>query len=70
MSTTVEAIYEIGHLRLLAPLPLPEHTRVRVSIETADDGIDREAWLKHSQQTLATLWDNDADDVYNELLTR
>jgi predicted DNA-binding antitoxin AbrB/MazE fold protein len=70
MSTTVDAIYEIGHLRLLAPLPLPEHTRVRISIELTDDDCDRDAWLNQSQQTLATLWDNDADDVYNELLTR
>ena len=70
MSTTVDAIYEIGHLRLLTPLPLPEHTRVRVSIELTDDVCDRDAWLNQSQQTLATTWDNDADDVYNELLTR
>ncbi len=32
MATTVSAIYEDGVLRLLAPLPLPEHTAVEVTI--------------------------------------
>lgn len=33
MATTVTAIYEDGVLRLLAPLPLPEHTPVEVTVE-------------------------------------
>jgi len=34
MSITVEAIYEAGILKPLSPLPeLPEHTRVRLTIE-------------------------------------
>ncbi len=32
MATTVSAIYENGVLRLLAPLPLPEHTPVEVTV--------------------------------------
>ena len=33
MATTVSAIYENGVLRLLAPLPLPEHTPVEVTVD-------------------------------------
>lgn len=34
MSITVEAIYEAGVLKPLAPLPdLPEHTKVRITVE-------------------------------------
>jgi predicted DNA-binding antitoxin AbrB/MazE fold protein len=45
MSITVEAIYEAGTLKLLGPLPgLPEHTRIRVTIEpqtAAASGSDK-----------------------------
>ena len=44
MSTEVNAIYESGILRLLAPVSLPERARVRVRIlteEQADDELDR-----------------------------
>lgn len=73
MSTAVEAIYEDGLLRPLTPLPLPEHARVRVSVELVKDvenDAEREAWLKQSERRLRELWENDADDVFNELLTR
>ena len=34
MRMTIEAIYEAGVLRLLAPLPdLPEHAKVRITVE-------------------------------------
>lgn len=34
MSIIVEAIYEVGILKALSPLPaLPDHTRVRLTIE-------------------------------------
>ena len=35
MSLTVEAIYENGVLKPDRPLPLPEHERVRVTIQSA-----------------------------------
>src|SRR5215468_11170200 len=45
----VEAIYEGGVLKLGAPLPLPEHTRLYVEVVTASDAprlstLPREAW--------------------------
>jgi len=67
MTTTVEAIYENGKLVLSGSLSLPEKSRVRVTIET---DAEREAWLKLSETSLAKVWDNDADDVFNELLQK
>lgn len=68
MSTAVDAIYQNGLLQLLAPLPLPEHSRVRVAVELVSDDPERSEWLSQSQRQLETVWDNDADDVFNELL--
>ncbi|HTV39699.1 MAG TPA: antitoxin family protein [Candidatus Sulfotelmatobacter sp.] len=67
MTMTVEAIYEQGKLVLPAPLSLPEKSRVRVTIES---DVDRETWLKLSEENLAKTWDNADDDVYNELLKK
>ena len=67
MTTTVDAIYENGKLLLPKPLSLPEKSHVRVTIES---DLEREAWLKLSEESLAKVWDNDADDVLNELLTK
>lgn len=71
MQTAVDAIYEHGHLRLLQPLPLPDNTQVRVAIEIPEgEDVERRTWLAHSERGLRAVWDNAADDVYNELLTR
>jgi predicted DNA-binding antitoxin AbrB/MazE fold protein len=68
MVTTVDAIYENGNLVLSQPLSLPEKSHVRVTIQAAD--VEREAWLKLSEESLAKTWSNDADDVFNELLEK
>jgi predicted DNA-binding antitoxin AbrB/MazE fold protein len=67
MTTTVDAIYEHGKLVLPRPLSLPEKSHVRVTIESDPE---REAWLKLSGESLTKVWDNDADDVFNELLKK
>ncbi|HAB18488.1 MAG TPA: DUF104 domain-containing protein [Verrucomicrobiota bacterium] len=70
MLPAVDAIYEHGNLRLLQPLPLPENTHVRVAVELLADDSERKEWLEQSQRRLLAVWDNSADDVYNELLSR
>jgi len=70
MTTTREAIYEHGQLRLLEALSLPEKTRVRLSIETLPADTERKAWLDGSERRLREVWDNEADDVFNELLAK
>jgi len=67
MTTTVEAISEHGKLVLERPLSLPEKSRVRVTVESDPE---RDAWLQLSEQALTKVWDNDADDVFNELLPK
>ncbi len=63
----MEAIYENGLLRPLSPLSLPEHTRVSVSVDDGKDA-ERNEWLAESKRRLTGVWDNDRDDVFNELL--
>ena len=73
MTTRVEAIYEHGVLRLPRPLPLPEKAQVVVVIHSNDEESEpkeREAWLRLSAENLTRLWDNPADDVFNELLDK
>ena len=67
MTTTVEAIYEHGKLHLSRPLSLPENSHVSVTIESDPE---RAAWQKNSEAGLLKVWDNDADDVFNELLAK
>jgi predicted DNA-binding antitoxin AbrB/MazE fold protein len=68
MTATLNAIYESGHLRLMQPLTLPEHTLVQVRVETLDSDPERAEWLAQGERRLSQVWDNDADDVYNDLL--
>ncbi len=71
MTTVVDAVYEQGWLKPLKPLLLPEHARVQLTLtaETAND-VERQEWLTQSERTLMKVWDNSADDVFNELLQR
>ncbi len=71
MTTTVEAIYEQGKLTLPQALPLPEKSRVRVTIDTrVVVDAARSDWLKLSESALLKAWDNSEDEVFNELLSK
>ncbi|MCU0781552.1 MAG: antitoxin family protein [Akkermansiaceae bacterium] len=70
MTVAIRAIYEGGKLRPLEPLELPESTVVRISLETAQDDAERKEWLDQGRRSLMGVWDNEADDIYNVLLTR
>ena len=73
MTTTVEAIYEDGVLKLPRKLPLPEKAHVKVTIDSGTarcEDIERSAWLKLSEGALTATWENSDDDVFNELLQR
>jgi len=67
MSTTFEARYENGALKPLRPLEIPENSIVKLTIEL---DAERSEWLKASEDRLTKIWDNDADDVFNELRDR
>jgi predicted DNA-binding antitoxin AbrB/MazE fold protein len=73
MTTTVEAIYEDGVLKLQRRLPLPEKAHVKVTIDSGParcEDIERSAWLNLSEEALTATWENPDDDVFNELLQR
>ena len=72
MSAKVEAIYEDGLLRLAQPLPLRDHTKVTVTVDFPSETPDAEraGWLVASEAALSKTWDNQADDIFNELLPR
>jgi predicted DNA-binding antitoxin AbrB/MazE fold protein len=70
MTTPVRAVYEAGTLRLLDPLDLDEHAVVRISVEPDLSDGERAEWLEQNQRILTRVWDNEADDIYNVLLTQ
>jgi len=45
MTMTVEAVYENGVLKPVRPLPLDEHEKVNVTIESAVSWADRTAGM-------------------------
>ncbi len=70
MSAAIRAIYEGGMLRPLDPLNLPEHAVVTISLDSGEKDTVRQEWLDQSQRALMEVWGNEADDVYNALLTQ
>ena len=65
MLKTLWAIIREGKIELLEHVNLPEDTRVLVTL-LPDDETD--LWLRASQISLDTIWDNTEDDVYAQLL--
>ena len=51
-------------------MELAENSVVQISLETGQDDAERREWLNQGQRSLMNVWDNEADDVYNVLLTR
>lgn len=37
---------------------------------TIESDLERAAWLRISEESLKRVWDNDADDIFNELLEK
>jgi len=71
MTVMIRAIYEGGKLRPLEPLELAENSVVQISLETGQEsGAERWEWLDQGRRSLMGVWDNEADEVYNVLLTR
>lgn len=65
MLKTLWAIIREGRIELLEHVNLPEDTRVLVTL-LSDDETD--FWLRASQVSHDTIWDNAEDDVYAQLL--
>jgi hypothetical protein len=66
MMNTVKAIIKEGRIELLEQVDIPEGTEVLVTI-LSDEA---EFWLRASESSLASVWDNKEDDVYEQLHKR
>ena len=66
MINTIKAIFKEGKIELLEQIDIPEGTEVLVTI-LSDEA---EFWLRASESSLASVWDNEEDDIYEQLLKR
>jgi predicted DNA-binding antitoxin AbrB/MazE fold protein len=66
MMNTIKAIFKEGKIELLEHVDIPEGTEVLVTI-LSDEA---EFWLRASESSLASVWDNEEDDIYEQLLKR
>ena len=67
MFSTHRAIVQKGEIKLLEPVNLPEGAKILLTI-LQDDQND--FWMGASQSSLAKIWDNPEDDIYEQLLER
>jgi hypothetical protein len=66
MLNTAKAIVMEGRIELMEQVHMPEGTEVLVTI-LSDDA---ELWLRASEPSLASVWGNEQDDIYVQLLER
>ena len=64
MLNTIRAVVREGKIELLENVEIPEGTEVLVTPLVDEPDF----WLKVSESSLDTVWDNSEDDVYAELL--
>ena len=65
MLTTVQAIVENDQIKLLEKIPLEAGQKLLV---TFLNDPEFQFWTAASQSSLDTIWDNEEDDVYAQLL--
>ncbi|HEX8888168.1 MAG TPA: antitoxin AF2212-like protein [Pyrinomonadaceae bacterium] len=63
MLNTIRAVMREGKIELLEDVEIPEGTEVLVT-----PLMETEFWLKASESSLDSTWDNTEDDVYATLL--
>lgn len=66
MLSTIKAVIKDGKIELLEQIDIPEGTSILVTVLSDEN----EFWMGASQPSLASIWDNDADDTYEQLLDR
>lgn len=66
MLTTLWAVVRKEKIELLEKTDIPEGTKVLVTVMPEND--ESQFWLKASQTSLDTIWNNTSDDVYAQLL--
>jgi hypothetical protein len=66
MLNTIRAVVREGKIELLEKVEIPEGTELLVTPLTDEPDF----WLKVSESSLDSVWDNSGDDVYAELLEK
>ena len=66
MLNTVWEIVRDGPIELLESVPIPEGTRVLITL--IPDETTPTFWQKASDTALGKIWDNPEDDIYEQLL--
>lgn len=66
MLNTIRAVMKEGKLELLEKIDIPEGTEVLVTPLLDEEDM----WLKASESSLDTIWNNEEDDVYAKLLSK
>ncbi len=66
MLNTLWAVAREERIELIEAANIPEGARVLVTILPDDN--ESQFWLKTSQTSLDTIWNNTEDDVYAQLL--
>lgn len=66
MPNTIRAIVREGKIELLEKVEIPEGTEVLVTPLLDEANF----WLKASESSANSIWDNAEDDVYAELLEK
>ncbi len=65
MLTTVQAIVENNQIKLLEEVPLEAGQKLLVTFLSDPE---TQFWTIASQSSLDTIWDNEEDDIYAQLL--
>ncbi len=68
MLKTLWAVVRKEKIELLEKENIPEGTKVLVTV--LPEGDESRFWLKTSQISLDTVWNNTEDDVYAQLLKK
>jgi hypothetical protein len=66
MMNTIKGIVREGRIELLEQIDIPEGTELLVTILSDEAGF----WLRASEPSLSSVWHNEEDDVYEQLLKR
>ena len=63
-----EIMHEIENLDVREEIKLLDLIAQNVYKKVNTAGSDRQYWLSASERSLKNVWDNEQDEVYNELL--
>jgi hypothetical protein len=67
MPNVARAVFHDGKIELVDQIDAPEGARLLVTVVTGEDE-EKAFWLAASLPAMRALWDNEEDDIYEQLL--